>query len=148
LLARLTSPDAPLPMGTLAVPLGAGFQSGGDDVHPTTLSSAAGVTLPSAGERPRKRHIWIGLAGTVAVAVAIAITIVMNGGKEVQPVERPAHPVEPPAAPAPAPAVAPVVDASRIVDSPQPIDAGIDAAKPKPARARSQPSSDDLYDDR
>jgi serine/threonine-protein kinase len=123
LLAGLGSGDVPVAMGTLVMPLSAGFRSAvsGPDAPridtgelsrsasgptPTTLSSAIGVTHPSA--RPRRRiGVWIGFGGTL-VAAAIAAAIAMTGDGE------------PSRAPSPATAAAPV---SPSVATPQPLDA-------------------------
>jgi len=144
--------------------------------HPTTLSSAAGVTHPGGGPGRRRRGAWIGL-GALAIVVGIAAAIaVSGGGGELVP----AREADPRAAPgtaeigAPGPAAAPAPPA--VVPLPVPVpapvgsDAGIavradeaarDATAPPaatvpPAKSRPRPRPrhpvparpEGLYDDR
>jgi hypothetical protein len=149
LLARLSMGGGASALGALA-----GARSGAGSVipegaslpfaapaHPTTLSSAAGVTHPSASGRTRRLGVWIGI-GAVSIGAGIAAAIALAGG-DVRALDRGSAAV---AAPAPSPVATDAV-APR-PDPPAP-DAGIDDtlragappdATPAPAPAAQPPA--------
>jgi eukaryotic-like serine/threonine-protein kinase len=177
LLARLSLDGAPAPGTLAAARSGAGSLPERDAPsfraasHPTTLSSAAGVTHPSAPGRTRRRGAWIGL-GAASIAAGIAAAIALAGGDVPAPdrgsaaVAAPAPPPAPPppavaarsAAPAPAAALDAGVAPGGETDQ-APRDAALPAAAaPAAPASKSKPRSrphrpaperpEDLYDDR
>jgi serine/threonine protein kinase len=180
LYLQLSSRDAPATTGTLSASMPVGSRSviprratpplGTLTSNPTTLSSAVGVTAPSAAApSPRRLGVWIGLGGLI-VGAGIAAAIAMTGGNA------PARPAAV-AAPAFSPVSASPAMAAPALDGPIAADAGaaigaavVDAAvvpsddvqapaaaekaAAPAAKSRSKPTSqrppraDDLYDDR
>ncbi|HEX3761697.1 MAG TPA: serine/threonine-protein kinase [Kofleriaceae bacterium] len=90
LLARLSLGDGSVAGALSAMRSGARSVIPARDVvaissHPTTLSSAAGVTNPSVAGQGRRRGVWIGLAAAVVVVAIAAVIAVSGGGGELAP---------------------------------------------------------------
>ena len=153
LLAQLGWRDASAPHRTLTASPPAGSRSAISlPSNPTTLSSAVGVTTPSAAARaPRRIGVWIGLGGVLAGAGVMAAIAMTGGNEPVRPATvaapvsvsvSPAVPVAP-AMPVDA-AVAPSDDAPAAAAAP-----ALPAAKSRSrANAQRPARADNLYDDR
>jgi hypothetical protein len=149
LLARLSVGGGVPALGTLGARSSAGSVIPARDSlpftapsHPTTLSSAAGVTQPSLPGQTRRTGVWIGIAAA-SIGAGIAAAIALAGGGVPAPdrgsaaVAAPAPPpvtILPAVAPRPAPPA--VLDAR--IDETQRADAP-PAAAPAPAAQPAAP---------